>query len=92
MITIPILSCTSRTVVSLLVGDAITLSQYWGFIKGCLLNGFLMMTHVNVGAKTKQNRRLSLYNNPQPLGLTENPLSLDISTHLAVSLKTMAFN
>lgn len=75
-------------------GDVIALAQYWGFVKGCLLNGFLMMAHVrlNVGAKAEQNSSLSLYNNPQPLGLTEDPISLDISIHLAVNLNTMAFN
>ena len=78
----------------LLARDVIALAQYWGFLKGCLLNGCLMMAHVrlNMGTSAKQNSSLSLCNNPQPLGCTEDPLSLDISTQLAVSLKTMAFN
>lgn len=52
------------------------------------------MVHVglNMGTNTKQNSSLSQCNYPQPLGFTEDPLSLDISTQLAVSLKTMAFN
>lgn len=80
MITTSILLFTSHTVMLLLARDVIALAQYWGFLKGCLLNGFLMMAHVrlNVGAKAKQNSSLSLSNIPQPLGFTENPLSLDI--------------
>lgn len=52
MITASTLVCT---VTLLLAKDVIALAEYWGFLKSCLLNGFLMMAHVrlNVGAKAK---------------------------------------
>lgn len=72
----------------------LTLHSAEGFWKAAFSNDFLMMVHVglNMGTNTKQNNWLSQCNNPQPLGFTEDPLSRDISTQLAVSLKTMAFN
>lgn len=77
----------------LLARHVIPLAQYWGFSNGCLLR-VSMMAHVrlNVGTEAKQNSSMSFYNNPQPLSFTEDQLSLDISTQLAFSLKTMAFN
>lgn len=90
MIHTSILLCIRGTVLLLLARDVIALAQYWGFLKGCLLNE-LAYVRLNAGAKAKQNSSLSLYNNLWPLGFTEDPLSLDISAHLAVSLMTMAF-
>lgn len=51
-----------------------------------------MMARLTVGANAKQNRSLSHHNNPKPSGFTEDPLSHEIFTQLAASLKTMAFN
>lgn len=55
MITTSIHLCTSCTVMLILARYVIALAPNWGFLKGCLLNGFLMMAHVrlNVGANTK---------------------------------------
>lgn len=50
------------------------------------------LAKITVGANAKQNSSLSHYNKVKPLGSTEDPLSFDISTQLAVGLKTIAFN